>query len=514
MEDLLQSDAFRNQSIAHLSGAVQVRTESFDNLGPIGEDSRWDVFYDFAAYLKTTYPLIHSTFQLDKVNTHGLVYTWNGSDPTLRPTLLLAHQDVVPVPETTLDQWVYPPWSGFFDGKYIWGRGAVDCKSQLTAITDAIEQLIAHGFEPQRTIILAFGFDEEASGPQGGGHLAPFLLERYGKDSIAVLVDEGSSLQRKWGTVFALPAVSEKGYIDIEIVVRTAGGHSSVPPAHTSIGIISELVTVLEANIFEPRLHDGNPYLGQLQCGARYSPSFPQKLKKLLKSRRAYSLAPNPGDAVYPTGKGKGRKSTRDPLAEEAAKEDLFTRYLMQTSRAVDIIAGGVKINALPEESSVRVNHRVNVGEQPSAVYDQLIALAGPIAQKYNLTLHTLPYNISSQKPANSITVSQLKGTLNPAPVTPTLISPISPFAIVAGTTRALHGEDVIVAPGVMTGNTDTRYFWDLTQHIFRYGVGFDPDATANGVHTVNERQSIAGHINGTRWISNFIRNMDEAQLP
>ncbi|EXJ86628.1 Gly-Xaa carboxypeptidase [Capronia epimyces CBS 606.96] len=510
MEELIASDDFKNQSIAHLSGAVQVRTESFDDLGPVGQDARWDVFYDFAAYLKTTYPLVHSTFQLDRVNTHGLVYTWNGSNPTLRPTLLLAHQDTVPVPEATLNQWEYPPWSGFFDGKYIWGRGAADCKSQLTAILDAAEQLIAHGFEPQRTLILAFGFDEEASGPHGAGHLAPFLLDRYGKDSIAVLVDEGSTLQTKWGTFFALPGVSEKGYIDLEIVVRTPGGHSSVPPAHTGIGILSEIITILEANVFEPRLYNQNPYLGQLQCGARYSPKFPPKLKALLKSRPRHFLSSDAGDTLTNTK----RKTIRDPLAEEAAKDSLYTRYLVQTSRAVDIIAGGVKINALPEEVSVKVNHRVNIGDKPSDVLDQVIALTEPVAHKYNLTLESLPFNSSSPKLENSITISPLKGVLNPAPVTPTEVDPISPYTIIAGTTRALYGEDVIVAPGIMTGNTDTRYFWDLTQHIFRYGVGFDADAITSGVHTVNEKQSIAGHLRGTKWMSDFIRNMDEAELP
>ena len=97
LDNLFTSEQFKNLSIAHLSGAVKVRSESFDNLGPVGKDPRWDVFYNFAAYLKTTYPLTHSTLELEKVNTHGLLYTWKGSNPALRPTLLLAHQDTVPV---------------------------------------------------------------------------------------------------------------------------------------------------------------------------------------------------------------------------------------------------------------------------------------------------------------------------------------------------------------------------------------------------------------------------------
>ena len=72
--------------------------------------------------------------QLTKVNTYGLHYEWTGSDSTLKPIMLTAHQDVVPVDPTTVDQWKYPPYSGHFDGERIWGRGSVDDKSGLIGI--------------------------------------------------------------------------------------------------------------------------------------------------------------------------------------------------------------------------------------------------------------------------------------------------------------------------------------------------------------------------------------------
>ena len=86
---------------------------------------------------------------------------------------------------------------------------------------------------------------------------------------------------------------------------------------------------------------------------------------------------------------------------------------------------------------------------------------------------------------------------------------------ISAGTTRAVYGEDVIVSPGMMTGNTDTRYYWDITKHIFRYGPGFDPtwDKGLGNVHTVDEKISVVNHINMVKWFTLFVRNMDEADL-
>lgn len=210
MEEYLKSKEFRNGSIARLSGAVQISSMSYDDLGEIGEDKRWDVFYDLATYLEKSYPLVHQTLQLDKVNTHGLAYTWLGSDISLKPLLLMAHQDVVPVPEDTIGSWTHPPFSGYYDGKLIWGRGASDCKNSLTGILEALEQLIDAGFTPTRSIVLSFGFDEESSGVRGAGELSQFILQKYGKNSFSAIVDEGAGYYSKWGKTFALPGVAEK----------------------------------------------------------------------------------------------------------------------------------------------------------------------------------------------------------------------------------------------------------------------------------------------------------------
>ncbi|KAI7499124.1 carboxypeptidase S [Hortaea werneckii] len=498
--DFLSTDDFKQASIKRHSGAVQIPTESFDDMRPVGKDKRWDTRFELHKYLANTFPRMHKSLKVEKVNTFGLVYTWQGSDASLKPLVLMAHQDVVPVPASTVDAWTHPPFSGFYDGQFIWGRGSIDCKNQLIAEMEVLEGLLEAGFEPRRSIVLSFGFDEEISGTQGAGKLAEFLLQRYGRDGVAALVDEGAGMSQMWGTTFAMPGIGEKGYTDVHITIRMPGGHSSIPVDHTSIGVMSELITAIEAQQYPTYLADDNPILGLLQCSAEHAPEFPSKLKKLL-DHRSPSLRTSPKP---------------DHLALEAAKLGRPIQYLMQTSQAVDVIQGGAKVNALPERTAVTINHRINIGDTPEDVYTHLTSLARPVAKKYNLNLHAFD---GVSEADNSISLFPSNTTLRVAPVTPsTLFSDEeqripTPYSILAATTRALYGSDMIVSPAMMTGNTDTRYYWDLTRHIFRYGPGYDPDWIPEGglgrIHTVDEKVSVVNHVNMVKWFWLFVRNMD-----
>ena len=298
------------------------------------------------------------------------------------------------------------------------------------------------------------------------------------------------------GTTFATPGVGEKGYTDVHITIRMPGGHSSIPSDHTSIGVMSELITSIEAERYPIFLVEDSPFLGLLQCGASHAPDFPKKIKKLLSKHTSANTC----------------KAKPDFLALEAAKMGPSTQYLMQTSQAVDVINGGVKVNALPERTTVTVNHRINIGDTPEHVWDHLTKLAKPLAKKYNLTLHAFD---GVKEEALSISLAPSETTLKVAPITPTNVDTLTPYAILAATTRAVYGEEIVVSPGMMTGNTDTRYYWDITKHIFRYGPGFDPSADEGlgAIHTVNERISAVNHFNMVKWMTLFVRNMDEAKL-
>lgn len=257
----------------------------------------------------------------------------------------------MPVEPATLDRWTYPPFEGHYDGELLWGRGSVDDKHAVSAILESLTLLIKKGFRPRRTLVLAFGFDEESKGREGAGHIQKHLESTYGKDGVAVIVDEGGlGVGEQFGAKnMAIVATGEKGYVDVKFTLTSPGGHSSIPPDHTSIGIISQLVTSLEANPFQASLPFDSPVLSLLSCAAEYG-QLPKSLKRDVKK----------GTAV----EGKKGDHARLSAAKGFSSMGRGPRYLVSTSQAVDVIQGGVKVNALPESVTVVANYRVAIGSE------------------------------------------------------------------------------------------------------------------------------------------------------
>ena len=386
------------------------------------------------------------------------MYTVSGSDQGLSPILLTAHQDVVPVEEETLDRWEHPPFDAFYsktDG-YLYGRGASDDKSAMTALMSAMEALLSQeDYNPRRTVVFAFGFDEECSGYRGAGEISKHLEERYGENGIAVILDEGGAgLQSLGDTLYALPAVYEKGYLDVWFDIDVVGGHSSTPTPHTAIGIMSEIVTNLESNPFQPEIARNSPVHQALICLARYSPNAFPELTDLVR-----------------WGNLKG-------AARVLAQESRETQYFIQTSQAVDWISGGQKINALPEFVTLGVNHHYAPQDSIGGIQHRIVHLVNDVARKYNLRLEAfeddndyeeylaaqgIPREEKMHHPWRPV----YNGTLILDARNKSYITPQSPtegpvWDVFAGTVRhtfAREASTVVMAPGAMTGNTDTRHY-------------------------------------------------------
>ncbi|KZP26579.1 carboxypeptidase S [Athelia psychrophila] len=494
---------FEGRAIDWLAGAVRIPTESYDRMDAVGVDPRWEVFGPFHDFLLQSFPLIHSTLKVTKVNTYGLVYHWQGSDADLKPILLAAHQDVVPVHPNTVKEWKYPPYSGHFDGKSIWGRGSIDDKSGLIGIMASIESLLEKSFHPTRSVVMAFGFDEEASGIYGASLLGEHMMKVYGENAFAFIIDEGAGFGEQFGTVVASLGIAEKGYVDVRVDVASPGGHSSIPPPHTSIGMLAALLVEFESNPYEVHLARGTPVYASLECLAAHAPSLPSHVKKNFKKAATSN---------------KALKKVEDYFFQVPA-----FKSLTGSTQAIDLIGGGVKTNALPEQAWAVVNHRIATESSVGALIERDTALLQSLASQFNLSYTAFGVGQSDEGvPAfGTLTLSEafMKG-LEPAPITPV---DEHPYELLSGTIkatynkhrgRALRGEDeIVIAPGIMSGNTDTRHYWGLTEHIFRYnhrnqGNG---SALAGGVHTTNEVIAVDTFLEMILFFTGLILNADES---
>ncbi|KAL0953579.1 hypothetical protein HGRIS_004794 [Hohenbuehelia grisea] len=453
----ITSDAFTSRAVNWLAGAVRIKTESYDKMGPVGIDLRWEAFMPFHNYLREVFPLVHSMLLLKTVNTYGLLFTWEGKDRGKKPILLVAHQDVVPVDPSTVEKWLHPPYSGYLDG-------TLDDKNGLVGILSTIEVLLEGGFRPSRTVVLAFGFDEEASGLQvkcyeryssdseskplalkGAHKLSATLEAAYGRDSFAMIIDEGSGFMEQYNSTFAIIVTTEKGYLDTRIDVALPGGHSSVPPEHTSIGILAAAIVEIESQPYPVHLERASPVYASLQCYAEHAVTLPLSLRKLIKES-AFS----------------------DNALEELEKR-LFSdgayKSLVGTTQAVDLIQGGVKANALPERAFAVVNNRISTESSVDATKRYYASLIAPLARKYNLTFrpfreHPTSLDVTIAAVGTMMLSDAWDSALEPAPVSPTGPGAVA-YQLLSGSIkgaynsrRSLQGDNIATMPGIMSGNT------------------------------------------------------------
>ncbi|KAG6373800.1 hypothetical protein JVT61DRAFT_5945 [Boletus reticuloceps] len=496
LTEIYGTEAFRLKAVDWLSGAVQIPTNNPKALNrmtkwiPVGVDPRWEKFSVFHDYLAKAFPLVHATLQLTKVNTYGLIYVWRGSDTTLKPLLLTATKMLCP--------WNQPP---MIHGPILLSRVILTVRYQIYLYT------LVHTVYRQPDLgTRQHGRQEWINWHPGAQTLASKLLEMFGENGYAMLVDEGGGYGEQHGRVIATPAIAEKGKANVMIEVTTPGGHSSLPPPHTSIGLLAAFLVAFERNPFDAHLTRGSPVYKNYQCVARYAPDLPDSLRKDII------------DAEY------SDKALRS--AEEELFRDARIKNLVGTTQAIDLVAGGVKVNALPERAYAVINHRISVESSVAATLNHDASLIEPLAKEYNLSYTAFDDHMDGDMkpsgPGKVMLSTVFEARLEPAPITPTEEG-AGPYQVLSGSIktaynshRGISGDDhIIVSPGIMSGNTDTKFYWKLTPHIFRYGhtAGVAGGVAPPGIHTVNEAIAASSFVEMIRFFTTLILNVDESPL-
>lgn len=421
--------ASNDSAALHLSQAIQIKTISFGDTLAIDTAE----YLKFRNFLETSYPNVHSKLQRQTFNQFSYVYKWTGRDTTLKPYVLMAHMDVVPVEAVAESKWSVPSFSGTIKNDTIWGRGAVDDKVAVIAILESVEKLLQQNFTPNRTIYLCFGHDEEISGKRG----AKVISNWFKTQNIhpALVLDEGGQIDTKHfkqlNRPFAVIGTSEKGYANFDLSVEIPGGHSSMPAFETAIDVLNKAIEKIRAHSMEPAI---TPTMQELLNRTKPAEKFANRL--VLSNLWLF----------------KGLMISQ----LEKTKE---TNAMVHTTLVPTILQSGIKDNVIPTVAKATFNSRILPGQTSDDV---------------------LNFITKAVNDSRVVIKKQTISLMEPSPITPF----DNPEFKKVEQIIYKSVPDVLVSPFLMIGATDSRYYRSFSDAVLNFSAVQD----VKGFHGIDER--------------------------
>lgn len=431
----------------HLSDAVKIPT-----ITVLNETMSYDSFLEYHKFLEGAYPNFHKAAEKKIINNYSLIYKIEGSDQSLLPGCFLAHQDVVPAPA---EGWEVPPFSGEIKDGYVYGRGSQDMKGQMIALLEAAEILLENGYQPKRTIYCCFGHDEEFTGKEGAKNIARYIKESGIR--FEFVLDEGGTVLD--GSVLgingmlALIGTCEKGYVDLELKAKKPGGHSSSPHKRNSVDLLAEAVYDVAMT---PMKRKWNPPVKQLFKAI--APNMKPLYKFVFVNRDIFSPI----------------------LKWVLGVVNPVTNSLIRTTFAATQAKGSDAPNVLPPYATATINCRINVNESIKDVVSHVKNVVG-----------------------KDIEVKILPGDAEPTP-----ISRIDSQAYKTLTTTISEVfQNFLPAPYPFIAATDAKYYYKVSDHVYRFTPFAVSEEDLGRIHALNERTEIDALVKATQFFARFIEN-------
>jgi acetylornithine deacetylase/succinyl-diaminopimelate desuccinylase-like protein len=360
-----------------------------------------------------------------------LTARYAGTDPKKKPIVIIDHMDVV---EAKAADWTRDPFKPVVENGYIYGRGAVDDKFDVSMVVTVLGKLKREGWKPGRDVILTLSGDEETL-----MQTARKLAQDWKGAEMVLNGDGGGGLISEEGkpVYYGLQA-AEKTYADFTIVVTNPGGHSSRPGKTNAIYQLAQDLSRLDAYKF--------PVMTNEITAAAFKATAP--------------TTPGPtGDAL--------RRYVADPKDQGAI--DILSvdpDYVgqLRTTCVATMLSGGHAPNALPQRAEATVNCRIFPGTPSEEVRQTIVkAIADPEAK----------------------VIRQNDGSID-APA-----SPLRPD-VMAAVTKAVHARypGLPIVPSMSAGATDSMFFRALG--VPAYGVaGLFMKSSDDFSHGLNERAPV-----------------------
>jgi carboxypeptidase PM20D1 len=386
-------------------------------------------------HLRVSFPRVHESLVRENIAEYSLLYTWTGQDPSLPALILAGHLDVVPADSK---RWSHDPFAGDIDRTHIYGRGAMDDKVTVMAILEAVELLLEDGFVPKRSIYLAFGHDEEEGGYEGAKVIADILQAR-GVMAEAT-IDEGMVITE--GIMdgildpVALVGIAEKGFMNLELTAKGTGGHSSMPPRKTAVGLLSQAIVRLQKKPMPGSFSDSVQ-----QMLAYVGPEFSYGRRLVMANLWLFG-----------------------GMVKSSFSEKQATDALLRTTMAPTMLEGSSKANVLAQEAKAVVNLRIKPGDTEESVLKHIRKTIGDKRVSLRVMEMVAPQKSSSSE-------SRV-------------------FHIMADSLRSID-PSIIVSPGLMLALTDSRHYAKISNDIYRFtAMRLGPDDLAR-LHGVDERLAL-----------------------
>ncbi len=435
-------------AVQRFEEAISIRTISFAD--EIDFDSTQ--FYAFNQFLEKEYPLVHQKLEHKIFNSFSHLYKWEGQNASLDPVILMAHIDAVPIAAPSV--WTVHPFTEGVKDDTIYGRGSMDNKFGLIGILEATEQLLEEGFTPNQTIYLSFGHDEELSGKRGAVQIASYM------DSLGIkpafILDEGLSIVRDlipgMDQLVALIGIAEKGSVSLEVNAIASGGHSSTPSKETSIDILSKAIVALKSNPLPANI---TPVLHQFMD--KLGPEMDFMSRLAFANRRLFG-----------------------PMIMKEYGKSNAGNAIIRTTTAPTVFNAGLKENVIPTSSSAIVNFRIIPGE----------------------TFEDIKQHAMDVIDDDRVEVLFKNKGENPTPISN---STNASFKLIETSIKQIY-PNVLTAPSLVLGATDSRHFTKICSNIYRFNPYIVSPENLNCFHGVDERIPITVFKNGIRFYRQIIR--------
>lgn len=395
-----------------------------------------DQFVPYAEYLKSV--LVASGYSAAEITiepmagTAFLIARYPGTDPKKKPIVISGHMDVV---EANPKDWTRDPFTPIEENGYVFGRGAVDNKFDVSMMVATLAKLRKSGWKPGRDVVLALSGDEETT-----MRTTAVLAERLKGAELVLNIDGGGGGLNEDGTPVSFGIQgAEKTYADFHLTVTDPGGHSSRPTPTNAIYRLAKAIDKLEAY------------------------QWPTMSNDITRASLAASAKNTPG----PIGQAlaKFAADPTDKAAIAAIRADPAWSPALHTTCVATMLSGGHAANALPQRAELTVNCRIFPGTSSTSVKATLAEIVGD----------------------PSVVVTRLDdGSID---------SPASPLRadVVAAVTKAVHVRfpGLAIVPSQASGATDSMYF--RAAGVPSYGVsGLFMKDSDEFSHGLNERAPIS----------------------